>query len=418
MVDNHFVIIVRILIHDYTGHPFQIQLGRSLASRGHKVTLAFASELLTPRGFLKHKPSDPDCFKILEVAMSPDYRANKYNFLKRRGYEVAYGQELVSLLDTYKPEILISGNTPTEPQLSLFKKARERAIPAIFWVQDFYSIAVEKLARKKLPMIGFCAGKFYRYLDKKCFSISSHIIAITEDFTQILKDYRVAPEKISVIPNWAPLDELPVRPRHNFWSAQQGLDEQFVFMYSGTLAMKHNPDLLLQLAVKYRNLPNVSVVVISEGPGSDWLKKEKNSLGLNQLKILPFQAFEIMPEVMASSDVLIAVLEPDAGVFSVPSKVLTYHCAQRPILGAIPIENLAGRIIERNGTGVCISPTDMEGFLATAEKLRTDHDFSGRIALNARKYAEKHFDIQTITDKFEGIFDMANSNAQKQRGIH
>ena len=65
------------------------------------------------------------------------------------------------------------------------------------------------------------------------------------------------------------------------------------------------------------------------------------------LMLLPFQPYEVLPEVLASADVLIAILEPDAGVFSVPSKVLSYHCAGRPILAAIPAENLAARIIER-----------------------------------------------------------------------
>jgi len=31
---------MRLLIHDYAGHPFQVQLSRELARRGHSVTHA------------------------------------------------------------------------------------------------------------------------------------------------------------------------------------------------------------------------------------------------------------------------------------------------------------------------------------------------------------------------------------------
>jgi putative colanic acid biosynthesis glycosyltransferase WcaI len=35
-----------------------------------------------------------------------------------------------------------------------------------------------------------------------------------------------------------------MRPRCSAWSAARGFDGKFVFLYPGTLAMKHNPDLL------------------------------------------------------------------------------------------------------------------------------------------------------------------------------
>jgi glycosyltransferase involved in cell wall biosynthesis len=394
---------VHILIHDYTGHPFQIQLGRKLADQGHQVAFAYAAELLTPRGNLSQSEGSGRQLRLIEVPMSASYRSNKYKFVKRRGFELAYGKELVRLLKEIKPEVLISGNTPSEPQWMLFQEANRMRIPAIHWLQDFYSIAVERLARKKLPVIGWLAGRWYRHLDAKCFSASSAIIAITDDFLPILREFGVRSEKVTVIPNWAPLDELPVRSRDNSWAAGHNLDKKFVFLYSGTLAMKHNPDLLLQLALKYRHNPEVRVVVISEGPGTEWLSAKKVEKSLDNLVILPFQPFESMPEVLATSDVLIVVLEADAGSFSVPSKVLTYHCAQRPILGAIPSENLAARIINENSSGLCVPPENTSRFLDAAESLRTDTSLRNTCAANARLFAERDFDIEQIAARFEMV---------------
>jgi len=148
-------------------------------------------------------------------------------------------------------------------------------------------------------------------------------------------------------------------------------------------------------------------VVISEGPGVEWLRERKVAEGLNNLILLPFQNFKEMPDVLAASDVLMAVLEPEAGIFSVPSKVLTYHCAGKPVLGGIPAENLAARIISQNRTGLCVGPADCRGFVESAVRLRTQRAEAAEMGRAARRYAEQTFDIQTIADRFETTLTQA-----------
>jgi glycosyltransferase involved in cell wall biosynthesis len=148
-------------------------------------------------------------------------------------------------------------------------------------------------------------------------------------------------------------------------------------------------------------------VVISEGPGADYLRTCKDREKLTQLEILPFQPFGDMPDMLAAADVLVAVLEADAGVFSVPSKVLSYHCAGRPILAAIPSLNLAARIIGKVGSGCCVEPGDLKGFIEGAATLRADARLREQQAAAARRYAEAHFDIRAIGDQFEQVFEKA-----------
>ena len=395
---------MRLLIHDYAGHPFPVGLSRELARRGHTVTHAFAGGLLTPRGVLERAADDVPALSFAEVPMSAQYRANRYRFRKRRGYEVAYGCELAKLLERTLPDLIISGQTPTEPQWSMIRMAQRLGVPVATWVQDFYSVAVERLARRKLPLIGALAGWWYRRLDEKCLRASAAIVAITEDFVPILARFGVEPERVTVIPNWAPLDELPLRPRRNSWSARHSLDDKAVFLYSGTLAMKHDPDLLRRLAVHFRDDAEVRVVVVSEGPGADYLRRRKAAEHLGNLLLLPFQPFGDLPGVLAAADVLVAVLEAGAGVFSVPSKVLTYLCAGRPLLAAIPSANLAARIIAKARSGVCVEPDNSAGFLEAAVALRQNRSLCGQYGSAARAYAENNFDLTKIADRFEEVF--------------
>jgi colanic acid biosynthesis glycosyl transferase WcaI len=398
---------MHILVHDYAGHAFPIQLSRELARRKHIVTHAFAGGLLTPRGSLARRLEDAPGFSVVELPMSSHYRGNKYSFFKRRGYELAYGHELAALVERLRPDVIISGNTPTEPQWMMVKAARTADIPFLYWVQDFYSLAVDKLARKKLPIVGAWVGEWYRHLDRCCLQASAGVVAITKDFVPILSEFGVPADRVTVIPNWAPLDELPMLPRENVWAVRHSLEGKFVFIYSGTLAMKHNPDLLCQLAIAFRDDPLVQVLVISEGPGSDYLREKKKRETISNLILLPFQAFAEMPAVLASAEVLIAVLERDAGMFSVPSKVLTYHAAGRPILAAIPSGNMAASIIKQEGSGLCVEPEDAAGFVAAAKRLRDDVQSRNTMAHCARNYAQREFHIERIADRFDEVFRFA-----------
>ena len=392
---------MRLFVHDYAGHPFQVQLSRELAKRGHEVTHAYAASIQTPRGALASKGDDPASLRIEGISISEPFQ--KQNFLKRRFQELEYSRLLTARVEEIRPDWVISANTPTEPQASLQRRCRKLGIHFASWVQEFYGVAVHRLLRDRVPVLGALVGRYYMRLDRRVLRRSDKIILITDDFRPLVHEMGVQPDRVHVIENWAPLDELPLRPRINPWSEKHEFSDEFVFLYSGTLGMKHNPALLLELARHFQDEERARVVVISEGLGADWLREKKAELGVDNLLLLPFQPFEEMPDVLASSDVLVAILEPDAGVFSVPSKVLTYLCAGKPILAAMPPENLAARIIEKAGAGTVETPDATRAFVSAGERLRRDPELRRRAGIDARSYAESTFDIEQVVDAFIGV---------------
>lgn len=395
---------MKIVVHDYAGHAFPTSLSRELARRGHQVAHAFAGSLQTPRGDLQRRPDDPDGLEFHEIAMDPDYPKHKYSFARRRHMEVNYGHAAARFIRSWKPDVVLSGNTPTESQQPITRATVESGARFHYWVQDFYSLAVDRLLRKKIPVLGGLIGKWYRRLDRLQFERSTKIVTITEDFTPILAaEFGIPAEKIEVVPNWALIEELPRHPKINAWSEKHGFADKFVFLYSGTIGMKHNPARLLELARQHRDDPQVRVVVVSEGLGADWLREHAEKESLENLIVMPYQPFAELPEVLASGDVLVGLLEEDAGVFSVPSKTLSYLCAGRPLLLAVPPANLAARITRDHRAGRTVAPADEEGFLKAAAELRDSSDLRSELAGNARAYAEQTFPIKAKADIFERI---------------
>jgi glycosyltransferase involved in cell wall biosynthesis len=145
------------------------------------------------------------------------------------------------------------------------------------------------------------------------------------------------------------------------------------------------------------------VVVASEGAGADWLAEHGSHEPA--LRLLPYQPHERLPEMLASADVLVALLEPAAGAFSVPSKVLTYLCAARPLLVSLPPDNLAARVVARSGGGVAVPPGDLGTFLAAAKSLYDDPERRAVLGRRARAYAETAFDVDAVASHFEAVFE-------------
>jgi colanic acid biosynthesis glycosyl transferase WcaI len=180
-------------------------------------------------------------------------------------------------------------------------------------------------------------------------------------------------------------------------------------MYSGTLGMKHRPELLWELTERFRDRADVVTVVIAQGAGADWLREKASASPARSLKILPFQPYERHAEVLASSDVLVTLLDSECGSFAIPSKVLAYMCAGRAQLVAAPLENLASRTVCRAGGGVA-TVAEPDAFFGAAAQMLSEPDQLRELGTNARAYAEKTFCIERIGS------EMLNTVAFARRG--
>ena len=260
----------------------------------------------------------------------------------------------------------------------------------MFWLQDIYSIAMRSILRSKsIPFAGLIANGYER-AERRLLRESDAVVCISSDFEPIMSQWGVDPRRCFTIENWAPRDEVPPGPQDNPWSRSHGLAGKFVFLYSGTIGLKHNPGMLVRLADAFAGRPGTEIVVISEGLGADWIKARLAERPRPNLRVLPLQPFRDVPLALASGSVLVALLREESGEFSVPSKILAYHCAGRPLLLAVPPRNLASRIVEQNSTGLVVPPDSEEQFVAAAERLYADADaLRTRFAANARRYADR-----------------------------
>jgi colanic acid biosynthesis glycosyl transferase WcaI len=397
---------VRIAVHDFVGHPFQFELSQALARRGHTVRHFFFAEDIGPKGPRTVGPDDPPTLSIEPISLRVSY--SKTNFARRRAGDILYGRQAAGSIAAFAPDVVISGNTPLDAQKLILERTRAEGAAFVFWMRDFYSLAVERRLGA-----GRLVAQHYHRVERRLLQLSDGVVLISEDFTSQLGQFQIPPEKVSVIPNWGALDSIPLRPKANAWAKRHELDDKFVFLYSGTLALKHNPERLWALARAFRDDPEVMVVLAASGVSLDGLKKRDAADPQPNLKFLPLQPIAEFADLLGAADVVVALLESDAGEFSVPSKVLSYMCAGRPILLSAPTGNLAARVVRRSASGLVVPADSETEFVEAARRLRADASAREDCGQAARRYAEESFEIGGVTDRFEAAFDRARTARAK-----
>lgn len=389
---------MRILVHDYSGHPFQVELSRELARRGHQVVHSYCAAYVSGKGHLTAEPGETLRFETL--GSRP---VEKDRFAARLLAELRGGVELARHVRAERPDVALLSNVQI-PTLFVFAALMVLGrIPWVLWHQDVYSIAVKSFAGAKLGRAfravaaGFTVGE--RFSARR----AAAVVAIADSFVPVHEQWGTA-HKTTVIPNWAPLDEIVPVERKNDWAVEHELDDELTLLYSGTLGLKHNPALLVGLAREVIDAGRpVRLVVVNEGPAVEVLRTEAARLDV-PVTLLPFQPYEQLPEVLGSGDLLVVLLEQDAGAFSVPSKTLSYLCAGRPVLGLMPAENLASQLVgEAGGLVLPPQPGSLAAAGAWAADLLGDAERRRELGRSARDLAEREFALAGCADRFERI---------------
>jgi colanic acid biosynthesis glycosyl transferase WcaI len=393
---------MKIVVNDLPGHAFTFQLSRQFVQSGHEVLHAYSVSFQSPKGDFEDLSVLGSGLTVLPIANKGKF--DKYSLLKRRRQEIEYAQQLVNELDAFQPDVVVSSTTPLFVQQHLQKYCIRKGIKFVYWCQDIYSIAIEQIARQRLGFIGFPLWYYFKKLEAGLLKKSSHVVSITHAFDDLFLKWKIHPQRLTHIANWAPLPEIVPVSKKNEWATRHNVTDKTCIIYSGTLGLKHNPSILSAAANHFRNHKEVIFIIISEGLGADFLQKEKEKLQLNNLLLLPFQDFRDMSQVLGTADILLAILENDAGTYSAPSKVLSYLCAEKPIVLAMPPDNLSAAIVVDNKAGYCIAPENLQGFFQQIEKLVADPGLRKEMGYNGRAYAEKNFDIEYIESQFTQVF--------------
>lgn len=390
-----------LIVHDYLGHSFQIGLSNELARRGRRVTHLYRADLIGPRGDLHRTTADA---VVRAVAGSTDSTSHENGRAVRPDgnptvrYARAVRQAALAAVHEARaagavaPATLLTGNAPPRVQGELLRVARAQGWRYVYWLQDVYSAAAS-------------SGRCETAWEAHTLRGSDHVVAVTDGFARAARALGVAPERITVEPNWAPLPTEYAPPGAAPWPPVAAFRRTGdpVLLYAGTLDERHAPELLAHLAVACGRAGLGHVVVVSQGAGRELLERWRSERRLTRLTLLDLRPYDEVPAMMAAADVLLVTLAHEAADVSAPSKLLSCLAAGRCVLTAAPPGTETARVVAESGGGVVADPRDAAAFCAAAVRLLTDPQLRARHGAAGRVWARRTFRLTDIADRFTRV---------------
>ncbi len=228
--------------------------------------------------------------------------------------------------------------------------ARARGARCVHWVQDIYPEIA--LAVGAPPPLGWL-----RPARNRAWRSAAACVVPGRDMGEVVAAAGVPPERIRVIPNWAPEGLSPPPPeRARAQRRAWGLEGRFVAAYSGNLGRVHDLAPILATAHLLREDPAFVFAFIGGGARLPAIEAEARQRGLPNVRFFPAQPRASLAESLAAADVHLASLRAGCERFVFPSKIYGAAAVGRPVLFFGPPGCEPARTLEENGFGRAFGP--------------------------------------------------------------
>jgi len=381
------------------------ELAADLAKNGHQLTVVTGfpnhpSGKIFP-GF-KRKLFDitrQDGVKVIRCWLHVS--KNKTVFSRFLNF-ISFGiSSFMAVLFFEKPDLLLVVSPPLSNGIIAMLLRDLKRCQYIFNVQDIYPDAAVNAGVVKNPgMIGFL-----RKLELLIYEKSLKVTVISEGFKKNLIHKGAESQKIDIINNWIDSSEIIPKPKENIFARQQGLTGKFVVLYSGTIGVISGAEIMIECAQRLSHHPDILFLMVGEGVVKERIRSAASQKGLNNIQFLPFQPREILSEVLSSADITMVTMGKNKGKSSVPSKILGYMAAAKPVLASLDLDSDTARLIDRAQCGICVPAEDAAGLSAAISSLYDDPVRIGKLGRNGREYLLKYCERKSATAQYQKLME-------------
>jgi len=372
------------------------QLAGELCRRGAKVTVitsgragshdAGSAEALEQGVRIRRVPLPAS--RNTESALGRLWLFSLFNFLS-----------LVVALGTGGADAVLAISPPFTSGIVGKIVATLKGIPSIYVVQDLQTEAYVQFGVLRKPWL----IAVFRTLERLAFATNTRVVAIAESFAVHMRAQGVAGDRIAVIPNFVDTSEIRPLPRQNPFAIKNGLADRFVVMHAGSIAFRHGLETVIDAAALLLDEPEILIAVVGDGSKRRELENRIATLALPNVRLMPFQARDDLPQLRASADVHLVTLRRGMTLHSVPCKVYEIMAAGRPFLASVDAGSEIDRIARDTESGVVVEPESAAALASAIRHLYYDRQATERRGTEGRAVAVDRYNVQTAALAYEAL---------------
>jgi colanic acid biosynthesis glycosyl transferase WcaI len=305
-----------------------------------------------------------------------------------------------------RPDVILAVSTPLQMGLSAAVLGMIWRRPFVFHLQDLLPESATEVGMVKNRRV---VGLIHRLADA-IYSRATTVSTIGHGILDALRRRGVPEGKLAYLPNWVDLDRFPIASQEQgqAWRRQHGVDpDKFVVMYIGNFGFKQDMVTVVRAAAHLTDRPDVELVLIGDGADHPGVRAAAAELDLPNLRLLPVQPSGDLPAMSAAADVFVLHQKREVVDMVVPSKLLTYGAAGKPIVLAGHPDSQGARLVSEAGAGPVVEPESPTALAAAIGALLDDPAARRRCGANARRFVEANFDRSAVLPRLAEIMTAA-----------
>ena len=271
-----------------------------------------------------------------------------------------------------------------------------KGVPMITHVQDLQVDAAKELGMIKNKAFLNLMFSIERFILKK----SKKVSTISLGMQLKINGKGVAASRQVLFPNWVDENNIMPLPKEQSLRQQFGLkDSDKVILYSGNLGEKQGLEVIIDVALKYKDRSDVYFLIVGSGGGKDKLEQSVSDADLTHVMFFPLQPYNKLSALLATADAHLVLQKKSAADLVMPSKLTGILAAGGfAIVTAEPGTSLY-TVVNQYNMGLLIEPESVEALYMGIE-YAINNDISS-YKINARKYAEAYLSKENILKDFE-----------------
>lgn len=293
-----------------------------------------------------------------------------------------------------KPDAIIVSGPPHISILPAWIWARLKSAKLIFEVRDIWPLTIQKLGNVSPwhPLIVVLT-----FFEKFAYRFSDRVVSVLAFAWIHFESKGMKKEKFAHIPNGIDLEILGLHESEAGKKVAEISKDRFVVIYTGSIGIANNLDLLLDAAELLKE-ENIEFVLIGDGPFK--LKLEEKYAGNSKVHFFSSVSKKYIPFILKQAHVgFVGAHKSDLYKFGVsPNKVYDYMAAGLPILMSIDTED---DIVTAANAGLTLksgTPDELAKGIRHLSKLtRKELDELGE---NGKRYLEKKHTYSVLAQRY------------------
>jgi colanic acid biosynthesis glycosyl transferase WcaI len=306
-------------------------------------------------------------------------------------------------------DILIAKTDPPMLGALVTHAARRRKAHLVNWLQDLYPEIAVTLG---VPLMKGAVARALTTLRDESLRSAQVNVVIGERMAAVLRAHAISSDHIRVIPNWCADPSIAPYPpgTENRLRRAWGLEQKFIFGYSGNLGRAHEFETVLEAARQLPNESRIVFLIVGGGHFVQALSSRVRELRLEDKFVFqPYQQQTTLNDTLNLPDVHWISLRPELEGLIVPSKFYSIAAAGKPMVIVSAQDGELAKVIRRGGCGFVIEPGDSAGLANLLTRLAKKPDDVIRMGSAARAMSDAHFSREQAFQRWQQMLDEIGS---------